>query len=32
MSEQLVIREAVPKDAQQLLNFLNRVSQESDFI
>ncbi|WP_278552993.1 GNAT family N-acetyltransferase [Companilactobacillus farciminis] len=32
MSQQLKLREAVPKDAQNLLNFLKKASQQSDFI
>lgn len=32
MSQQLKLREAIPKDAQNLLNFLKKVSQQSDFI
>lgn len=32
MSQQLKLREAVPKDAQSLLVFLKKASQQSDFI
>jgi ribosomal protein S18 acetylase RimI-like enzyme len=32
MSDELVIREAIPDDAEKLLSFLNKVSQETDFI
>lgn len=32
MSQQLKLREAVPKDAQSLLDFLKKASQQSDFI
>lgn len=32
MSEKLKLREAIPSDADNLLRFLNRVSQQSDFI
>lgn len=32
MSQQLKLREAVPKDAQNLLFFLKKASQQSDFI
>ncbi|KRK99620.1 GNAT family N-acetyltransferase [Companilactobacillus futsaii] len=32
MSQQLKLREAVPKDAQDLLDFLKKVSRQSDFI
>lgn len=32
MSEELTLREAIPSDALQLINFLKRVSQQSDFI
>lgn len=32
MSEQLVLREAVPNDANNLIDFLKKVSQQSDFI
>ena len=32
MSQQLKLREAVPDDAQVLLDFLKRASQQSDFI
>ena len=32
MSQQLNLREAVPKDAQSLLDFLKKASQQSDFI
>lgn len=32
MSQQLKLREAVPKDAQNLLIFLKKASQQSDFI
>ncbi|MFC6177597.1 GNAT family N-acetyltransferase [Companilactobacillus huachuanensis] len=32
MSEQLKLREAIPNDAQSLLDFLKKSSQQSDFI
>ncbi|AKP68259.1 GNAT family N-acetyltransferase [Companilactobacillus ginsenosidimutans] len=32
MSEELIIREAIPDDAQKLIDFLNKVSTESSFI
>ena len=32
MSDELVIREAIPDDAEKLLSFLNKVSRETDFI
>ena len=32
MSEQLVLREAIPSDAQNLIDFLQRADQQSDFI
>ena len=32
MSQQLKLREPVPKDAQSLLDFLKKASQQSDFI
>ena len=32
MSEQLILREAIPDDAKALLKFLNRVSLQSNFI
>ena len=32
MSQQLKLREAVPTDAQNLLIFLKKASQQSDFI
>ncbi|MFD1472935.1 GNAT family N-acetyltransferase [Companilactobacillus mishanensis] len=32
MSDQLTIREAIPDDSEMLIDFLNRVSDQSDFI
>ncbi|MQS51949.1 GNAT family N-acetyltransferase [Companilactobacillus mishanensis] len=32
MSDQLTIREAIPDDSEMLIGFLNRVSDQSDFI
>lgn len=32
MSEELILREAIPKDASSLINFLETVSSETDFI
>ncbi|HIY92182.1 GNAT family N-acetyltransferase [Companilactobacillus sp. HBUAS56275] len=32
MSEELTLREAIPSDAKNLIDFLKKVSQQSDFI
>lgn len=32
MSEELTLRETIPNDASKLINFLKKVSQQSDFI
>lgn len=32
MSDQMILREAVPKDAAELLDFLKKVCHQSDFI